>query len=97
MCHLSDAEAWRHFDQTYTNLTVEPCNVRFGYVCARLFAPHEQYDRTYSCWLLILKPYNLSLGMCMSFEYMFLMMVIPGPSNPKHLIDVYLDPVIEEL
>ncbi|KAL0405749.1 UNVERIFIED_CONTAM: hypothetical protein Slati_3888800 [Sesamum latifolium] len=24
-------------------------------------------------------------------------MVIPGPSNPKHLIDVYLEPLIEEL
>ncbi|KAL0303004.1 UNVERIFIED_CONTAM: hypothetical protein Sradi_6168500 [Sesamum radiatum] len=35
--------------------------------------------------------------MCMSFEYMFLMMVIPGPSNPKHIIDVYLKPLIEEL
>ncbi|KAL0349974.1 UNVERIFIED_CONTAM: hypothetical protein Sradi_4146600 [Sesamum radiatum] len=25
------------------------------------------------------------------------MMVIPGPSNPKHLIDVYLEPLIKEL
>ncbi|KAL0457796.1 UNVERIFIED_CONTAM: hypothetical protein Slati_0406800 [Sesamum latifolium] len=24
-------------------------------------------------------------------------MVIPGPSNPKRLIDVYLEPLIEEL
>ncbi|KAL0411692.1 UNVERIFIED_CONTAM: hypothetical protein Slati_3758900 [Sesamum latifolium] len=35
--------------------------------------------------------------MCMSSEYMFLTMVIPGPSNPKHLIDVYLEPLIEKL
>ncbi|KAL0427262.1 UNVERIFIED_CONTAM: hypothetical protein Slati_2901000 [Sesamum latifolium] len=35
--------------------------------------------------------------MCMSSEYMFLMMVIPRPSNPKFLIDVYLEPLIEEL
>ncbi|KAL0388042.1 UNVERIFIED_CONTAM: hypothetical protein Sradi_2686000 [Sesamum radiatum] len=28
---------------------------------------------------------------------MFLMMVIPDPSNPKHLIDVYLDLLIKEL
>ncbi|KAL0396306.1 UNVERIFIED_CONTAM: hypothetical protein Scaly_0079000 [Sesamum calycinum] len=34
---------------------------------------------------------------CMSFEYMFLMMVIPGLSYPKCLIDVYLEPLIEEL
>ncbi|KAL2248402.1 UNVERIFIED_CONTAM: hypothetical protein Sindi_2692500 [Sesamum indicum] len=35
--------------------------------------------------------------MCMSFDYMFLMVVIPGPFNPKRFIDVYLEPLIEEL
>ncbi|KAL0458240.1 UNVERIFIED_CONTAM: hypothetical protein Slati_0451200 [Sesamum latifolium] len=35
--------------------------------------------------------------MCMSSEYMFLTMVIPGPSNLKRLIDVYLEPLIKEL
>ncbi|KAL0322602.1 UNVERIFIED_CONTAM: hypothetical protein Sangu_1879500 [Sesamum angustifolium] len=34
--------------------------------------------------------------MCMSFEYMFLMMLILSPSNLKRLIDVYLEPLIEE-
>ncbi|KAL0410928.1 UNVERIFIED_CONTAM: hypothetical protein Slati_3682500 [Sesamum latifolium] len=36
-------------------------------------------------------------GMCMSSEYIFLTMVIPGPYNPKRLIDVYLEPLIEDL
>ncbi|KAL0313308.1 UNVERIFIED_CONTAM: hypothetical protein Sradi_5730100 [Sesamum radiatum] len=35
--------------------------------------------------------------MCISSEYMFLTMVISGLSNPKRLIDVYLEPLIEEL
>ncbi|KAL0454599.1 UNVERIFIED_CONTAM: hypothetical protein Slati_0799100 [Sesamum latifolium] len=35
--------------------------------------------------------------MCLSSEYMFLTMVILGPSNPKRLIDIYLEPLIEEL
>ncbi|KAL0315381.1 UNVERIFIED_CONTAM: hypothetical protein Sradi_5416300 [Sesamum radiatum] len=35
--------------------------------------------------------------MCMKPEHMFLTMVIPGPSNPKRRIDVYLKPLIEEL
>ncbi|KAL0278053.1 UNVERIFIED_CONTAM: hypothetical protein Sradi_7300300, partial [Sesamum radiatum] len=45
----------------------------------------------------IITPYNLPPGMCMSFEYIFLTMVIPGPSNPKRLIDVYLELLIKEL
>ncbi|KAL0350152.1 UNVERIFIED_CONTAM: hypothetical protein Sradi_4164400 [Sesamum radiatum] len=56
-----------------------------------------QYGCTYSCWPVIITPYNLQPGMCMSFQYMFLTMVIPGPSNPKRLIDVYLELLIEEL
>ncbi|KAL0285708.1 UNVERIFIED_CONTAM: Transposon Tf2-11 polyprotein [Sesamum angustifolium] len=50
-----------------------------------------------SCWLVIITPSNRPPGMCMSSEYMFLTMVIPDPSNPKCLIDVYLKSLIEEL
>ncbi|KAL0367358.1 UNVERIFIED_CONTAM: hypothetical protein Sradi_3625900 [Sesamum radiatum] len=96
MCHPSDAKAWRHFDQTHPNFTAEPRNVRLG-LCTDGFAPHGHYDRTYSCWSIIFTPYNLPSRMCMSSEYMFLMMVIPGPSNLKRLINVYLEPLIEEL
>ncbi|KAL0412281.1 UNVERIFIED_CONTAM: hypothetical protein Slati_3817800 [Sesamum latifolium] len=30
MCHPSDAEAWKHFDQMYLDFAEEPCNVRLG-------------------------------------------------------------------
>ncbi|KAL0430476.1 UNVERIFIED_CONTAM: hypothetical protein Sradi_0673600 [Sesamum radiatum] len=75
----------------------KPRNVRL-----RLFA-QTGLRRTDSIIVLIyvgplsLRGYNLPPGMCMSFEYMFLTMVISGPSNAKHLIDVYLEPLIEEL
>ncbi|KAK4389754.1 hypothetical protein Sango_2312400 [Sesamum angolense] len=96
MCHPSDAEAWRHFDRTHPNFALEPRNIRLG-LCIDGFAPHGQYGRTYLCWPVIITPYNLPPGMCMKSEYMFLTMVIPGPSNPKRLIDVYLQPLIDEL
>ncbi|KAL0329268.1 UNVERIFIED_CONTAM: hypothetical protein Sradi_4913500 [Sesamum radiatum] len=35
--------------------------------------------------------------MCMSSKYMFMTMVIPGPSNSKRLINVYFEQLIEEL
>ncbi|KAL0427833.1 UNVERIFIED_CONTAM: hypothetical protein Slati_2958100 [Sesamum latifolium] len=96
MCHPYDAEACRHFDRIYPDFTVETRNVRLDLYTGG-FEPHGQYDRTYSYWSIILTPYNLPSGMCMSFEYMFLTMVISGPFNPKCLIDVYLEPLIEEL
>ncbi|KAL0401328.1 UNVERIFIED_CONTAM: hypothetical protein Slati_4162700 [Sesamum latifolium] len=96
ICHPSDADAWRHFDRTHPNFAAEPRNVRLD-LCTDGFALHGQYGRTYSCWPIILTPYNLPLGMCMSSEYIFPMMVNPGPSDPKRLIDVYMEPLIEEL
>ncbi|KAL0316525.1 UNVERIFIED_CONTAM: hypothetical protein Sradi_5530700 [Sesamum radiatum] len=30
ICHPSDAEAWRRFDQMYLNFAEEPCNVMFN-------------------------------------------------------------------
>ncbi|KAL0284946.1 UNVERIFIED_CONTAM: hypothetical protein Scaly_2833800 [Sesamum calycinum] len=74
----------------------EPRNVRLG-LCTNGFTPHGQHGRTYSCWPVTITPYNLPPSMCMSSKYILLMMVIPDPSNPKHLIDVYLEPLIEEL
>ena len=35
--------------------------------------------------------------MCMTKPYMFLTCLIPGPSNPKASIDVYLEPLIDDL
>ncbi|KAL0278016.1 UNVERIFIED_CONTAM: hypothetical protein Sradi_7304200 [Sesamum radiatum] len=96
MCHPSDAEAWRHFDKSYPDFAVEPRNVRLA-LCIDGFAPYGQYGRTYSCWPVILTAYNFSPGMCMKPEYMFLTIVIPGPSNPKCFINIYLEPLIKEL
>ncbi|KAL0289412.1 UNVERIFIED_CONTAM: hypothetical protein Sangu_2614300 [Sesamum angustifolium] len=45
-------------------------------------------DQTYS-------NFAVEPRMCMGREYMFLTMVIPSPSNPKYLIDVYLERVVE--
>ncbi|KAL0461256.1 UNVERIFIED_CONTAM: hypothetical protein Slati_0013200 [Sesamum latifolium] len=87
MCNPFDAEAWRHFDQSYPDFAVESRNVRLA-LWTDGFAPHGQYGRTYSYWPVILTPYYLPPKMCMKPEYMFLTMVISGPSNPKRRIDV---------
>ncbi|KAK4394199.1 hypothetical protein Sango_1890700 [Sesamum angolense] len=96
MCHPSDIEVWKHFDHMYPDFSKEPHNIRLR-LYTNGFTPHDQYLHTYLYWPVIIIPYNLSPSMCMSSEYMFLTMVIPDPSNLKYLIDVYLEPLIEEL
>ncbi|XP_073119939.1 uncharacterized protein [Henckelia pumila] len=42
-------------------------------------------------------PYNLPPWMFMKDEYMFLIVLAPGPKNPKDKLDVFLQPLIAEL
>ena len=53
--------------------------------------------RPYSMWPIVVTPYNLPPDVCMTTPYMFLTCIIPGPTNPKNRIDVYLQPLIDEL
>ncbi|XP_004516953.1 uncharacterized protein [Cicer arietinum] len=95
--HPSDGEAWNHFDAKYPNFVNEPRNVRFG-LCSDGFTPYIQASSTpYSCWPIVVTLYNLPPEMCMTKPFMFLTCLIPGPSNPKANIDVYLQPLIDEL
>ena len=96
MTHPSHGEAWKHFDQTYPDFAADPRNVRLG-LCADGFTPNNQFSKPYSCWPVVVTPYNLPPEMCMKDPYMFLTCIIPGPDNPKAKIDVYLQPLIDEL
>ncbi|XP_060210890.1 uncharacterized protein LOC132637885 [Lycium barbarum] len=96
MCHPSDGEAWQHFDRTYPDFAVEPRNVMLG-LCLDGFTPHSISAAPYSCWPVFITPYNLPPEMCMTSPYIFLNYIIPGPRNPKVLIDVYLQPLVDEL
>ncbi|XP_019158170.1 PREDICTED: uncharacterized protein LOC109154886 [Ipomoea nil] len=96
MCHPSDGEAWKHFDTQYPDFAADPRNVRLG-LCANGFSPFGLNAKSYSCWPVMVVPYNLPPSMCMTTPYIFLTCIIPGEHNPKANIDVYLQPLIDEL
>jgi len=93
--HPLGGEAWKHFDHTHWNFAAEPHNVRLG-LCANGFSPFSQFVRLYSIWPVVVTPYNLPSDMCMTTPYMFLTCK-PGLTNHKNKIDVYLQPLIDEL
>ena len=96
LTHLSDVEAWKHFNRTYTLFAAESRNVRLG-LCADGFNPYSTAPRRYSVWPIVVCMYNLLPHLCMMRPCMFLSSVIPGPNNPKNKINVYLQPLINEL
>jgi len=80
MVHLSDGEAWKHFNNVHPHFSAESMNAYLG-LCIDRFNPFRSFAAFYSCWPVILTVYNLPLGMCMRLEFMFLSTVIPDPNS----------------
>ncbi|MBW1279351.1 hypothetical protein KYD79_26520, partial [Escherichia coli] len=94
--HPSDAKAWKHFKSVHSNFAKEKRNVYLG-LCTDGFSPFGMSGRQYSLWPVILTPYNLPPDMCMQKKFLFLSILVPGPKHPRRSIDVFLQPLIQEL
>ncbi|XXG88832.1 hypothetical protein AAC387_Pa12g0989 [Persea americana] len=94
--HPADEKAWKDFNLTLPGFAMEPKNVRLG-LSTDGFNPFGHSAVPYSCWPVIVTPYNLPPWMCMKQPYLFLSLVIPGPKSPRKNLDVYLRPLIDEL
>ena len=51
----------------------------------------------YSTWPVVLINYSRPPWMSMKPEYFMLSLLIPGPSSPRNKIDIYLQPLVDEL
>ena len=89
IAHPSDNEAWKRLDASYPDFTCEARNVRLG-LCTDGFSPFGHYGQMYSCWPVIITPYNLPPWMCKKRQFKFIALLIPGPKNPKANLDIYM-------
>ncbi|KAH7846799.1 hypothetical protein Vadar_018298 [Vaccinium darrowii] len=96
MRHPTDTPVWKSFDSQYEDFTAEPRNVRLG-LASDGFNPYGNMSTSYSIWPVILIPYNLLPSMCMKPNNFILSLVILGPRAPTKDIDVYLQPLVDEL
>ncbi|VFQ76380.1 unnamed protein product [Cuscuta campestris] len=58
MCHPCDSEAWKQFNLSNPTFASEVRNVRLG-LCTDGFQPFGQSGSQYSCWPVMVTPYNL--------------------------------------
>jgi len=65
-------------------------------LCTDGFNPFGM-SKNHSLWPVILTPYNLPTDMYMNSEYLFLTILNSGPNHPRASLDVFLQPLIEEL
>ncbi|GLT25938.1 hypothetical protein SLA2020_010360 [Shorea laevis] len=96
MRHPADSLAWKSFDKLYGAFVVEPHNVRLG-LASDGFQPFSSLRRPYSIWPVVLIRYNMEPWVCMKPSNFLLLMIIPSLEGPGDTIDVYLQPLIDEL
>ncbi|KAL6655769.1 hypothetical protein ACP70R_006595 [Stipagrostis hirtigluma subsp. patula] len=94
--HPADGEAWKDFDRRYPEFAADARNVRLG-LASDGFNPFRNLSSKHSTWPVMLIPYNLPPWICMKQTSLILSMIIPGPDSPGNDIDVYLQPLIDEL
>ncbi|CAA7059754.1 unnamed protein product [Microthlaspi erraticum] len=96
MSHPVDSATWDQMNNKYPDFASEPRNVRLG-LSTDGFNPFSMKNSTYSCWPVLMVNYNMAPDLCMKEENVMLTLLIPGPHQPGNSIDVYLEPLIEDL
>ncbi|KAK8949046.1 hypothetical protein KSP39_PZI005941 [Platanthera zijinensis] len=94
--HPADAFAWKSFDEKHSEFSSDARNIRLG-LASDGFNPFGIISTNYSVWPVVLIPYNMPPWLCMKTPNFFISLIIPGPGQPGNDIDVYLQPLIDEL
>ncbi|XP_024157771.1 uncharacterized protein LOC112165478 [Rosa chinensis] len=96
MRHLADVASWKLVDEKWSDFGSDPRNLRLA-LSSDGFNPHSSLSSKYSSWPVILVTYNLPPCLIMKRKHMMLILLISGPKQPGNDIDVYLEPLIDDL
>jgi hypothetical protein len=96
MSHPVDSEAWQTLDHFDPEFARDPRSVCLGFSTDG-FQPHSNDSHRYSCWPVFMMPYNLPPDKCFKEGFIFLALVIPRPREPKKQMNIFLQPLFEEL
>ncbi|XP_048596428.1 uncharacterized protein LOC106359135 [Brassica napus] len=94
--HPVDSVTWDQMNAKYPAFAAEERNLRLG-LSTDGFNPFNMKNSMYSCWPVLVVNYNLPPDLCMKKENIMLSLLIPGPHQPGNSIDVYLEPLIDDL
>ncbi|KAL3650075.1 hypothetical protein CASFOL_006478 [Castilleja foliolosa] len=94
--HPADSEQWKNIDHLFPDFAKDPRNLRLA-LSADGMNPYGSQSSIHSTWPVVLAIYNLPSSLCMKRKYMMLSLLISGPKQPGNDIDVYLQPLIDDL
>ncbi|XP_020872177.1 uncharacterized protein LOC110226030 isoform X2 [Arabidopsis lyrata subsp. lyrata] len=96
MRHPVDSLTWGQINDKFPEFAADARNLRLG-LSTDGMNPFSIQNTKYSTWPVLLVNYNMAPTECMKAENMMLTMLIPGPTAPSNNIDVYLQPLIDDL
>jgi hypothetical protein len=94
--HPADSPLWKDFDVNHPEFAADSRNIRLAFATDG-FNPYRSQNISYSIWPGICIPYNFPPSMCMKQSNFILSFLIPGKHAPGHNMDVYFQPLIEDL
>lgn len=93
--HPADAKQWKEFDKAYPEFASDDRNLRIA-LCTDGMNPYASQSSLHSSWPVVCAIYNLPSWLCMKRKYLMMPLLITGPKQPGHDIDVYLAPLVDE-
>ena len=96
LSHPADGTQWKKFDSNHPEFSEETRNIRFA-LSTDGMNPHGQLRNPHSTWPVILSIYNLPPWLCHKRKYLLLTILISGPKEPGNDIDVFLEPLLEDM
>jgi hypothetical protein len=96
MSHPADSEAWEALHRFHLEFARDHRSVHLG-LSMNGFQPHSKANSPYFCQLVFVMPYNLLPNKCLKQGFIFLVLVISGPMEPKKQMNVFLRPLMEEM
>ena len=94
--HPADSIEWRNIDRKHKDFAADPRNMRIC-LCTDGMNPFGDMSSTHSTWPVLIANYNLPPWLCFKRKYIMLCLLIQGPRQPGNDIDVFLEPVIDDL
>jgi hypothetical protein len=95
--HPADGSQWRAIDYQFRKtFKKEIRNIRFG-LSTDGMNPFNMVSSNHSTWHVTLCIYNLPSWLCMKRTYIMMPLMIQGPKQTGNDIDVYLEPLIDDL
>ncbi|XP_010693722.1 uncharacterized protein LOC104906639 [Beta vulgaris subsp. vulgaris] len=94
--HPADSSQWKAIHFVHKTFGADERNLRLG-LCMDGMKPCDTLSSQHSMWPVFLVVYNLPPWLCMKRKYIMLSLLISGPKQPGNNIDVYLQPLIDDL